>query len=69
MTLLLFTVHFKSQSVPLVEQAPISSVKSKAERYIFAPITAIPNELFETAFGFFGQIEEVESPCKAYLYQ
>ena len=56
-------------AAPVVEQAPISSVKSKAERYIFAPITAIPNELIGTAFGFFGRSEEIESPCKAYLDQ
>ena len=54
---------------PVVEQAPISSVSSKAERYIFAPITIIPNELIETAFDFFGQKKEVESPCKAYMDQ
>jgi len=56
-------------AAPLVEQAPISSVRSKAERYIFAPITAIPNELIGTAFDFFDQKKELESPCKAYLEQ
>jgi autotransporter translocation and assembly factor TamB len=56
-------------AAPLVEQAPISSVRSNAERYIFAPITAIPNELIGTAFGFFGRKKETESPCKAYLGQ
>jgi hypothetical protein len=44
-------------------------VKSKAERYIFAPITAVPNELIETAFDFFSRRKEIESPCKAYLDQ
>ncbi|MCK5666964.1 MAG: hypothetical protein KAI17_25935, partial [Thiotrichaceae bacterium] len=52
---------------PVVEQASISSVRSNAERYFFAPITTIPYELFATAFSFFDQREEVESPCKAYL--
>ncbi len=39
---------------PVVEQASISSMSSKAERYFFAPISTIPNELIGTAFGFFG---------------
>ena len=56
-------------AAPHIEQAPISSVRSKAERYIFAPITAIPNELIGTAFGFIGRSEEIKSPCKAYLDQ
>ena len=54
---------------PVVEQAQISSVRSKAERYFFAPITTIPYELFETVFDFFDQREEVESPCKTYMNQ
>lgn len=52
---------------PLVEQAPLDSIESKAGRYIFAPATTIPRELLGTVFDMIETEKKLESPCAEFL--
>ena len=56
-----------SLSSPVIEQAPLSSVQSKAGRYIFSPIITVPRELLGTVLGVFDNNDDEKSPCNAYL--
>ncbi|NOQ64056.1 MAG: AsmA family protein [Methyloprofundus sp.] len=56
-----------SLSDPLFELAPLPSVISTADRYIFAPIVTIPQEVLGTVLGIFDNNKDEQSPCDAYL--
>ncbi|WP_428354833.1 hypothetical protein [Methyloprofundus sp.] len=53
---------------PVVEQAPLESLESKASRYVFAPVATIPREVIATVLDIFeDNREEAQSPCKEFL--
>lgn len=54
-------------SHPTFEQAPLPSGISKADRYIFAPVAVIPQELLGTIFDIFDANKDEQSPCKKYM--
>ena len=54
-------------SDPIVEEAPKSSIRSRADRYIFAPVVTVPEELLGTVFDFFNANKNEHSPCQAYF--
>jgi uncharacterized protein involved in outer membrane biogenesis len=54
-------------AAPIVEQAHIPSVLSKADRYIFAPAAAIPEEVLGALLDVFDYNKDARRPCSAYL--
>ncbi|BCG63194.1 MAG: hypothetical protein methR_P0888 [Methyloprofundus sp.] len=52
---------------PIVKQAKMTSVESIADRYLFSPVTVIPQEVIGTLWGFFDRDKVEVSPCKALL--
>ena len=52
---------------PTVEQAPLDSIESKANRYIFAPVATVPREVLGAVLDIFEDNREAQSPCNKYL--
>jgi len=51
---------------PTVEQAPLDSIEAKVDRYIFAPVVTIPQEVFGTMLDILDDKKSVHNPCKKF---
>ncbi len=52
---------------PDFELVNLSSIKSNADRYIFAPVATVPRELVGTVLDIFKAKKAEQSPCQTYL--
>ena len=52
---------------PIFSQAPIDSPLLKADRYLFSPAVAIPEELLGTLWSFVDKKESTDHPCQGII--